>query len=255
MEPPRRQARQEDKGIKSRSLGFLGALGVLAVILFLSASTNQAFAGSSARASLMLRLPAAKLDNIPLSDALDFLRDIAGLNIHVDWKSLNAANITKDTQINLDLHDVSADKVLTLILAEAGPGDLLTYYIDQNVVEITTKIVADQQMITVVYYVMDLLQPNDTFDYTVQNIGGGSAQVSGGGGGGGGGQLQAGQNSSASKTIDDKADQLMKLIETVVRPEIWRDNGGTASMAYLNGNLIVTAPRSVQEAIGGPVDR
>jgi hypothetical protein len=110
-------------------------------------------------------------------------------------------------------------------------------------------------LITVVYYVQDLLQPNETFDYTIQNIGGGSAQVTGGGGGSGGQTLQGGQNNTQGKTIDDKADQLIKLIETVVRPEIWRDNGGVASMAFLNGNLIVTAPRSVQEAIGGPVDR
>jgi hypothetical protein len=252
MKPPRRQGRQEDKEKKSRSRGFLG---VLAVILFLFAATNQAFAGSSARAALSARLPAAKLDNVPLGDAIDFLRDVAGVNINVDWKSLEAANITKETQINLNLHDVSASKVLSLILSQAGPGDLLTYFIDQNVVEITTRLVADQQMITVVYYVQDLLQPNDTFDYTISSIGGGSAQVTGGGGGSGSSTLSQGQNGSQGKTADDKADQLIKLIETVVRPEIWRDNGGTASMAYLNGNLIVTAPRSVQEAIGGPVDR
>lgn len=224
------------------------------MVLLLTA-TNRVFAGSSARAALSARLPAAKLDNVPLGDAIDFLRDVAGVNINVDWKSLAAANITKETQVNLNLHDVSAAKVLSLVLSQAGPGDLLTYFIDQNVVEITTRQVADQQMITVVYYVQDLLQPNDTFDYTIASIGGGSAQVTGGGGGSGSSTLAQGQNSTQGKTSDDKADQLIKLIETVVRPEIWRDNGGTASMAYLNGNLIVTAPRSVQEAIGGPVDR
>jgi hypothetical protein len=255
MEPPRRQGRQEDMDRKCRSLGFLRAICALAVIGLLFAATSRAYAGGSARAALSARLPAAKLDNVPLGDAIDFLRDVAGVNITVDWKTLEAANITKETQINLNLHDVSASKVLSLILSQAGPGDLLTYFIDRNVVEITTRLVADQQMITVVYYVQDLLQPNDTFDYKISSIGGGSAQVTGGGGGSGSSTLSQGQNNSQGKTADDKADQLIKLIETVVRPEIWRDNGGTASMAYLNGNLIVTAPRSVQEAIGGPVDR
>jgi len=255
MEPPRRRGCQEDAYQKWPSAVFLRALRAFAVIFVLTVATNQAFAASSARAALSSRISAAKLDNVPLTDAIDFLRDIARVNINVDWKSLAAANITKETQINLNLHDVSAGKVLSLILSEAGPGDLLTYYVDQNVVEITTRLVADQDLITVVYYVQDLLQPNETFDYTIQNIGGGSAQVTGGGGGSGGQTLQGGQNSTQGKTIDDKADQLIKLIETVVRPEIWRDNGGVASMAFLNGNLIVTAPRSVQEAIGGPVDR
>jgi hypothetical protein len=274
MEPPRRQGRQEFKKIRdaltqrrrgAEKIAFDFSaplrlcvrsffLAVLAVTILLFVGVNQSFAGSSARAELSARVPAAKLDNVPLGDAIDFLRDVAGVNINVDWKSLAAANITKETQINLNLHDVSAEKVLSLILTQAGPGDLLTYYIDQNVVEITTRLVADQQMITVVYYVEDLLQPNDTFDYNISSIGGGSAQVTGGGGGSGSSTLSGGQN-TAAKTVDDKADQLIKLIETVVRPEIWRDNGGTASMAFLNGNLIVTAPRSVQEAIGGPVDR
>src|SRR6202041_3342913 len=111
-----------------------------------------------------------------------------------------------------NLHDVSAGKVLSLILSQAGPGDLLTYFIDQNVVEITTRLVADQQLITVVYYVQDLLQPNETFDYKVSNIGGGSAQVTGGGGGSGSSTLSAGQNSTQGKTAGDKADQLIKLI-------------------------------------------
>jgi hypothetical protein len=38
----------------------------------------------------------------------------------------------------------------------------------------------------------------------------------------------------------------------VVRPEIWRENGGTASIQYILGELIITAPLSVQEAIGTP---
>lgn len=225
------------------------------IVLVIGFAAHCTRAAVSARAQLSARVPAAKLDNVPLADAIDFLRDIAGVNIDVDWKSLQAANITRDTQINLNLHGVSAGKILSLILTQAGPGDVLTYFIDQNVVEVTTRAVADQKLITVVYYVMDLLQPNPTFDYQIQNITGGSAQVTGGSGGGGGSQAITASQSNQSQTIDSKANDLIKLIETVVRPEVWRDNGGNASMAYLNGNLIVTAPRSVQEAIGGPVDQ
>jgi hypothetical protein len=215
---------------------------------------SAAQARSSARALLETRLPSADLTNVSLADALDFLRDVAGVNIIVDWKELATINISKDAQINLKLHDVTAGKVLSLILSQAGPGDLLTYSIDQNVVEVTTRAVSDQQLITVVYYVVDLLQPNDVFNYQITNLTGGAAQITGNGGGGGGQTLTA-SNATQTKTTDQKSQDLIKLIETVVRPEVWRDNGGAASMEYLNGNLIVTAPRSVQEAIGGPVDR
>jgi hypothetical protein len=217
----------------------------------LSLAAGEASARVTARALLERRLPAADLTNVPLGDALDFLRDVAGVNITVDWNALQAVNITRNTQINLNLHDVTAAKVLSLILEEAAPGDVLTYSIDENVVEITTRAIADAKLITVVYDVVDLLQPNDVFNYQITNIAGGSAQV----GNGSGSSTLTVNNGGQTKTVDQKARDLIKLIETVVRPEIWRDNGGTASMDYWNGNLIVTAPRSVQEAIGGPVDR
>jgi hypothetical protein len=44
------------------------------------------------------------------------------------------------------------------------------------------------------------------------------------------------------------------LIVQTVYPNMWVQNGGKASIRFFNGNLIVTAPRSVHEAIGGPVD-
>jgi hypothetical protein len=222
----------------------------IAAIAILSL-TAAASAAVTARTLLKTRLPVADLTNVPLGDALDFLRDVASVNIVVDWKTLQSVNITKDAQINLKLHDVTAGKVLSLILEQAGPGDLLTYVIDDNVIEITTRAAADAKLITVIYYVMDLLQPNDQFNYQITNINGGGAQV---GNGSGTSSLQI-NNTSQGKTVEQKAQELIKLIETIIRPEIWRDNGGTASMEYWNGNLIVTAPRSVQEAIGGPVDQ
>ena len=56
------------------------------------------------------RLPAAKLTMCRLGDAIDFLRDVAGVNINVDWKALAVDQHFQGTQINLNLHDVSAGK-------------------------------------------------------------------------------------------------------------------------------------------------
>ena len=44
------------------------------------------------------------------------------------------------------------------------------------------------------------------------------------------------------------------MIRETIRPDVWREAGGPASIRYYNGNLIVTAPRSVQEALGGPTE-
>jgi hypothetical protein len=61
-------------------------------------------------------------------------------------------------------------------------------------------------------------------------------------------------NTNQVRTRADRETDLIKLIEDTIRPEIWRDNGGTASIRMFNGHLIVTAPRSVHEKLGGRVD-
>jgi hypothetical protein len=72
------------------------------------------------------------------------------------------------------------------------------------------------------------------------------------GGGGGGGNLPSSTGNNASSTPDMRAAKLIKIIENAVRPEIWKDNGsGAATIENWDGKLIITAPRSVQEAIGG----
>ena len=40
----------------------------------------------SAKHSLDMVLPATNLDNVSISDAIDFLRDVSGANIHVNWR-------------------------------------------------------------------------------------------------------------------------------------------------------------------------
>ena len=47
-------------------------------------------------------------------------------------------------------------------------------------------------------------------------------------------------------------DELVELIKAVVYPTYWTDN--KASIKFYNGNLIITGPRRMHEAIGGPID-
>jgi uncharacterized membrane protein YgcG len=237
---------------------FIACLGMM----FLSAPVRAA---SSARAQLQTIIPDAKLTNVPLLDALDFISNMTNANITVDWKTLEASNITKSSLVNLNLHSVRAGRLLTMILNEAAGGDTLTWYVDENVVHITTTAVADSQLVTVVYYIQDLIFANTPFN---GQITGGNLQFSNTGGSGGGGSAQSssifsnsGQQSGADGSnpagnAATTAQGLIKLIESIVRPEVWHDNNpdGKSSMSYFNGNLIVSAPRSVQEAIGGPLN-
>ncbi len=183
---------------------------------------------------------------------------------------MSETGVTPDATITLKLRSVSLRKALDLILSEAGGGDKLGFSVDEGVIEIATREMIDSKMYTRVYPIEDLIMVIPDFDdapdfsLTSQSSGtqgGSSGSGAGGGGGGGSGQNQLFNNNGQSsnkeepvKSKTERANDLMDLIRNIVQPDVWVENGGKAAIRYWNGNLIVTAPRSVQEAIGGPFD-
>ena len=129
--------------------------------------SSHAFAATGQQAvasqSLNRQLPEVKFTGSTLKDSFDFLRDVSGANIHVNWRALEAAGVTGDTQVNVRLREVPLHKVLTVLLNEAGVG-LLTYYTSEGVIEVTTAELADKEMITRVYPVDDLIMEIPDFD-------------------------------------------------------------------------------------------
>jgi uncharacterized membrane protein YgcG len=249
----------------SLSTSFASSFGAVCFLVALLCPALLAKAESNARAALDRDTPAVKLDSVAFKDALDFIQDFSGANLHVNWAALQAAGVTKDAVVDIHIRGVPLRKVLSLILSEAAAGNtVLTYYVEDNVIEITTLELSDKVLITCVYPVDDLVL--DVPDFKAPNLslsGGGATATSGAGGGGGGGGGGSGNllgsssstsNNANSMNRAQKAQQLVDLITSIVRPEIWTTNGGTASIRFFNGSLIITAPRSVQEAIDGPID-
>jgi hypothetical protein len=250
------------------------ALGLSAALPLSFPAT--AFAGTASsnhaqRSAFGQILPEVKFDNVALKDALEFIRDVSSANIHVNWRAIEIAGVSQDTNVNMHLRNVTLRKTLDLLLSEAGGGTALTYYVDQGVIEVTTKELADREMLTQVYPVQDLVveipdftnAPNvgllatQSNNSSGQTPGSGSTGSSTGLGGSGGSSLfnqNSSTNSEKTKTREERGQDLVGLIRDTVYPEIWRENGGPASIRYWNGYLVVTAPRSVQEAIGGYSD-
>jgi hypothetical protein len=238
------------------------------------APAGPAAVAKAGRGLLDQRLPEVKFTNVSLKDAIEFIRDVTGANIHVNWRAIETAGVSQDTNVNMHLREVQVRKALNLLLSEAGTGTL-AYYVDQGVIEITTKELADKDMFTRVYPIGDLIVEvpdfNNPPDLSLlatstggssgsgggsRSGGGGSGGYGGGGGGGGGGSggLFGGknnQNADKTKTRAERTDDLLALIRETVYPDIWRENGGPASIRYYNGSLVVTGPRSVHEALGG----
>ena len=196
------------------------------------------------RLVLARTLPNVELDEVALDDALDFLRDVTAANIVVDWDELELMGVDRSTPVSLRLGQVRVRQLLTLMLQQAGDG--LAFYAEDNVVYVTTQDEADRNLVTLVYPVQDLLMvvPDfvPDFDFGGGGGGGGGGGLGGGNGGGGGGDGQ-------SENVEERAEELMQLIRDTIRPEIWRENGGPASIRYFRGSLIVTAPLDVHDAL------
>jgi hypothetical protein len=209
----------------------------------------------SARAALDRPVPELNADSTPFSRVIESLRGLSGANLVVDWKTLEAAGISKDSPISLNVRNLSFRKMLELTLDQAGPSTRLVFTVSENVIEITTQEAADAHTVTRVYDVNEFLMP-ETIDKAPPNLDLSAVASSSSSSGGGGGTSIFNQSAQAAQSpaaaIQSRADALVTVIRSVVRPEIWRENGGTASIQYLLGELIITAPVSVQEAIGTP---
>ncbi len=245
------------------------AVGTLSAAGMASAQT---FIGPNPRAMQALMQPISnlKVRSVPLERVIGYLRNLTNANFVVNWNALESANVTKQTQISLNLHGVSMARVLDFVLQQASPNAPLVYSVEDNVISITTRHAADKRMLTRVYNIGDLIMtvPNfsDAPDFNLQSAtSSGQTQINGGSGGlGGGGAQQQGslfQNSGGqgngggqrSKSPRRRAKSLIRLIEQTIRPNIWTANGGRASIRYFRQRLVVTAPADVQQEIGGTV--
>jgi len=235
----------------------LGTVMALAVTAMPSVSFGQV----SARKALDAPIKQLTVDGVSLEKTLKYLRDVSGANFVINWKVLEQAGVTKDIIITLDVKDLSLRKMMRLVLDQASPNAQLVFDASENVITVTTQEEADKHLVTKVYTVDDLLI--QATNKQPPPMGLGVVNVNDGNGGVGmGGRAfdrpaESGHNGAEigdSARKQKSGDELAALIRDAIRPNIWKENGGTASVRYAMGKLIVTAPISVQEAIGGPVE-
>ena len=89
----------------------------------------------------------------PLSDVVDYLKDLHGIEIQLDSRSLDDAGVPSDVLITRKVKDVSLRSALRLILEALD----LTYLIEDDVLLITTPDRASHEFVIRAYPVGDLL--------------------------------------------------------------------------------------------------
>src|SRR4051812_11691599 len=72
----------------------------------------------SMKAILARKMPEVRFNKNGFADVIDFLRDISGANITVDWKVLAKAGIKDTTPVSVRLRGATLEKCLTAVLAD-----------------------------------------------------------------------------------------------------------------------------------------
>ncbi len=144
-----------------------------------------------------------EFNETPLRDVISQLQDSQGIPIQVDIKALEEAGLDLDAPVTRNLSGVSLRSALRLIL-----GDLdMTYLIKDEVLLITTKEKAAENLIVKVYPVADLVMPMNSSGVNPFQGGGGmgGGGMGGMGGGGMGGMGGGGMGGGMFQVSDAKS--------------------------------------------------
>lgn len=191
------------------------------------AGGNAASAGTEADAEPTLqvviqtrKLPEIRFDQTELTKVVDFLRDVTGTNIFVNWRALETAGIDKESKVTLQLRSVSFGQALKSILRDVGGGAVrLDYVVEDNVLVITTEEDAASDTETQFYDVSDLL-------------------------------LSSAGDALTGKERTERVDSLISVIQDTAARDSWRDNGGSVgSVREFNNKLIISQTTRAHQQI------
>ncbi|MHC4662390.1 MAG: hypothetical protein ACYS8W_11940 [Planctomycetota bacterium] len=172
------------------------------------------------------------------TEAINFLRDITGLNFVVSNEALDAVS---GSTVNLRLGKIKLKNALNLILE----GTDLKYRIKNGVIYIATEDGEPEELYLEFYSVSEII--NNVPDFGAPQIAlrdYGGTQAAGGGGGGGGAIIDLGDDMDEELTPGVGSEELIELIESRLAAE--SEDG---SIRYTTGLLIVRKPLSVHRKI------
>ena len=218
-----------------------------------------------------------ELTDTPLPAALDFVHDLAGVNIHVNWRSLELAGVTAESTVTLKVQDLPPGKVLDLILDSFNSNKdkfaKLYWVIDEGVVEIATGEALNATTKVQTFDISDLLMTVPSFSAPSMNLsssgsgttggtggtsggmgtssaggsnsfspgssGGGSSYGGSGSGSGSSGNSGSGANVVGGATRQDVQNSLLQIIRDSIGQDMWQPTG-KGSLQVLNGRLVIS---------------
>lgn len=103
----------------------------------------------------------ANFQDTPLSDVLEYFREIVQTNVFVQRRQLEDHGVALDTPVTLQTTGLPADRTLRLVLDAVGTDVPLGFVVDQGVLLIGPEEKLPRRVMTNVYAVQDLLEASD----------------------------------------------------------------------------------------------
>jgi type II secretory pathway component GspD/PulD (secretin)/tetratricopeptide (TPR) repeat protein len=205
--------------------------------------------------SMMDKSIPASFDGVALDRALAYIGKTSGVDIDVDWKSLEKIGVERDMPVSLSLSNASAKVVLERVLRKVSKDRFVRadYAVDNGSVMVGSADVIRQTTVTQTYQVTDMLLASpdyvDVPDFDLAKV------------------YDAKQNPSILSKVDpfssearatavpekkERVRQLVSAIQQNIDPDSWRDNGGDiGSINEMKDVLIITTtPKNHREITG-----
>ncbi|CAG1005203.1 hypothetical protein PHYC_03207 [Phycisphaerales bacterium] len=211
----------------------------------------------------VMRPVAIEFTETRLEDVMRYLQEITQADIDVYWMDdRNTIGLDKETLVSLKVERATALSVLEKVLEKAtgdatGTGGCSWQMSETGTLQVGPKERLNKYKRVEIYNVQDLLLevPNytDAPEFDLQSVLQSTGQQGGGGGQSPfretGGQ---GAGGLGTRPYQERLDELVVLLTSLVEPEQWVDNGGDgASLRPFQGNLIVNAPDYVHRQLNG----
>lgn len=82
-------------------------------------------------------LPEVRFDGVGLGDVLEFMKDVSGAPINVDWKALETAGVDRNDKVTVRLYNVAFGQAMRLIVLSAADKTPLRLSAKDGKVQIT----------------------------------------------------------------------------------------------------------------------
>ena len=212
------------------------------------------------RARLAQVVGDVNLQDRPLRDAIKWYTTFTGVPVVINWRAMEQAGVDPETEVTIRLTNVPAQDLLTLILRMGAPDARLLYETTPWYVQVMTRPQANEQRVTRVYDVADLLMEVPHFDNAPEfDLNNALSNTNSGGSNGRSGGSNQGPFADRERTKEpvrtrsERGEDLAQLVRDTIEPDVWDTMGGQSTIKYFNGRLIVSAPRYVHAQIGMPV--